>query len=336
MQGVERMDNYEKMSENEQLKFLANLANMYYEHNMTQSEIAEKMSTSRFKIAKFLQEARDRHVVEIKINQPKERSIEIENLLLKNFNLSRVIVLNNNTMSHHETLHDLGKLGAEYIDSIITEDSVVGILWGKTIANAIKHLNPKIKIPITAVQVLGAAAKDDPTVDSPELIRKFANTYGGKYKYLYAPLYIENDIARKSILQEPVFNDTLFLASKCDIVLTGIGTIDALFSSTLWSNYLGQNKNFYVNSQKSIGCIYARLYDINGDLVDIDINSKVIGADLSTLNQAKYRIGIAAGKYKAQAILGALRGNYVNVLITDDSTASKILALAGIPLDTNL
>jgi len=336
VQGVETMDGYEKMNETEQLKFLANLANMYYEQNMTQSEIAEKMSTSRFKVAKFLQEARDKNVVEIIINQPMERSREIENLLLQHFNLSDVIVLNNNTMSYDDTVHALGKLGAEYIDSIITESSVVGILWGKTISSVIKQMNPKNKIPITAVQVLGAAAKDNPTVDSPELIRKFANIYGGKYKYLYAPLYIENDIARKSILQEPVFSDTLFLASKCDIVLTGIGTIDALFSSTLWSNYLGENKNFYVNSHKSIGCIYARLYDINGDLVDIDINSKVIGADLNTINQVKYKIGVAGGKYKAQAILGALRGNYVNVLITDDSTASKVLALAGIPLDSSL
>ncbi|WP_331722004.1 sugar-binding transcriptional regulator [Alkalithermobacter paradoxus] len=321
------------MSDAEKLKFLAKLADMYYEGNMTQSEIANHFSTTRFKISKLLQEARDRNVVEIIINQPNERSTEIEDLLMKHFKLTHAIVLNNHTMSHDETIHYLGKLGAEYIDSIITENSIVGILWGKTIFNVIKHLHPKNKKSITAVQVLGAAAKDNPLIDSHELIRNFANAYGGRYKYLYAPLYIDNDYVRTALLQEPVINDTLFLASKCDVILTGIGTIDAVFASTLWSNYLVENKNFYINSKKSVGCIYARLFDINGEEVDIDINKKIIGTDLSAIRQAKYTIGVASGKYKAESILGALRGKYINVLISDASTASKVLALADIDID---
>ncbi|SNS59561.1 DNA-binding transcriptional regulator LsrR, DeoR family [Anaerovirgula multivorans] len=324
------MDHYEKMNETQKLKFLANLANMYYEGNMTQVEIANQLSTTRFKVSKLLQEAKDKNVVEIIINQPNERSLEIENSLVKHFQLTNAVVLNNHTMSHDETIHSLGKLGAEYVDDIITENSIVGILWGKTIFNVIKHINPKNKKPITAVQVLGAAAKDNPLIDSPELIRNFANAYGGKYKYLYAPLYIDNDYARRALLQEPVINDTLFLASKCDIILTGIGTVDAVFASTLWSNYLIENKNFYINSKKSAGCIYARLFDINGEEVDIDINKKIIGTDLNTLRQVKYTVGVASGKYKAESILGALKGKYINVLITDASTASKVLALADI------
>lgn len=324
------MDQYEKMNETEKLKFLSNLANMYYEQNMTQSEIAEQLSTTRFKISKLLQEARDKNVVEIIINSPNERSQQVEQLLIDQFKLENAIVLNNHMMSHDQTIHALGKLGAEYIDTIITEDSIVGILWGKTLFNVIHQINPQNKKSITAVQVLGAAAKDNPLVDSPELIRRFANIYGGKYKYLYAPLYIDNDFARKSLMHEPVINDTLFLANRCDILLTGIGTVEAVFSSSLWSSYLIKNKSFDTHSQKSVGCIYARLFDINGKEVDIDINRKIIGLDLNAVHQIRYRVGIAAGKFKAEAILGALRGGHVNVLITDDSTASKVLTLAGL------
>ncbi len=324
------MDQYEKMNDNEKLKFLSNLANMYYEQNLTQSEIADQLSTSRFKISKLLQEARDRNVVEIIINHPKERSTQMEQLLMENFKLKNAIVLNNQMMSHDQTIYALGKLGAEYVDSIITEDSIVGVLWGKTLYNLINQLKPQNKKAITAVQVLGAAAKDNPLVDSPELIRRFAKVYGGKYKYLYAPLYIDNDFARKSLMHEPVINDTLFLANRCDIVLAGIGTIDAVFSSSLWSGYLVKNKSFDTNSQRAAGCIYARLYDIDGNELDIDINKKIVGLDSNTFPQIKYRVGIASGKYKAEAILGALRGEHVNVLITDDSTASKVLTMAGL------
>ncbi|ABR49368.1 transcriptional regulator, DeoR family [Alkaliphilus metalliredigens QYMF] len=321
------MDQYEKLNETEKKAFLAKLAHMYYELNMTQVEIAASLSTTRFKVSKLLQEARTQNVVEIIINRPNERLQEIEALLTEQFNLKAAIVLDTHVIPYDETIPTLGKLGATYLESIITDHSVIGVLWGKTIFNVIKHIKPQKKIPITAVQVLGAAAMDNPSVDSPELIQSLATIYGGKYKQLYAPLYIDNDYARKALLQEPVINDTLFLASKADVVLTGVGTVDAVFSSTLWTNYLTKNKHHDLISHKAVGCIYARLYDINGMSIDVDINEKVIGLDLNTFRQAKYTIGVASGTYKAEAILGALRGGFINVLITDDTTALKVLSL---------
>ena len=328
------MYEYEKMNEIQKLNFLAQLSNMYYELNMTQSEIANKFSTSRFKISKLLQEARDKNVVEITINNPHTRVNELENLLKDNFNLKHTIVLDNKSLPLEETLSSLAKLGAEYLDSIITENSIVGILWGKTISNVVKRLKPKRKLPITVVQVMGAAAKDDPLIDAPELIRKFANPYGGKYKYLYAPLYIDNDYARKALMQEPVINDTLFFANKADIILTGIGTVDAVFASTLWSKYVSASHHSGdLISSKAVGCAFARLYDNSGQEAVNDVNSKIVGIDLNTIRSANYVIGVAAGKFKAEAILGALRGNYINVLITDDDTALKVLSLAQIDVN---
>lgn len=60
------------------------------------------------------------------------------------------------------------------------------------------------------------------------------------------------------------------------------------------------------------------------------MNSKIVGIDLEAIHAANYVIGVAAGKFKAEAILGALRGKYINVLITDDDTALKVLSLAQI------
>jgi len=40
------------------------------------------------------------------------------------------------------------------------------------------------------------------------------------------------------------------------------------------------------------------------------------------------RLGVAGGDGKAEAILGALRSKYVNVLVIDSTTARKVLDLA--------
>ncbi|QXE21170.1 DNA-binding transcriptional regulator [Clostridium sp. 001] len=324
------MDEFEKINETERLNFLAEISDMYYELNMTQSEIAAKLSTTRFKVSKLLQEARDKHVVEITISKPHSRVPKLENVLKENFDLKDALVLDNKVFAYEETLNTLGKLGAQYVDNLISENSIIGVLWGKTLLNLIKNLKPKKKLPITAVQIVGAAAKDVTIVDSQELMRNLANTYGGKCKYLYAPLYIDNDYARKALMREPVLSDTLFLANKSDIILTGIGTTDAMFSSSLWANYLERVKQYSLDDLKAVGCIYGRVYNELGEEIDIDINQKVIGIDTSSIRRVNHVIGIAAGKFKAKAILGALRGKYINTLITDDATASKILSLAKI------
>ncbi|WP_406543034.1 sugar-binding transcriptional regulator [Clostridium ljungdahlii] len=324
------IDEFEKINEAERLNFLAELSDMYYELNMTQSEIANKLSTTRFKVSKLLQEARDKHVVEITINKPHSRVPKLENILKENFDLKDALVLDNKMLAYEETLSTLGKLGAQYVDDLISENSIVGVLWGKTLLNLIKNLKPKKKLPITTVQMVGSAAKDNTIVDSQELMRRMAKIYGGKCKYLYAPLYVDNDYARKALMHEPVLSDTIFFANKSDIILTGVGTTDAMFSSSLWANYLERVKQYYLDDLKAVGCIYGHVYNDLGEEVDIDINQKVIGIDTSAIRQANHVIGIAAGKFKAKAILGAIRGKYINTLITDDATASKILSLAKI------
>jgi DNA-binding transcriptional regulator LsrR (DeoR family) len=51
----------------------------------------------------------------------------------------------------------------------------------------------------------------------------------------------------------------------------------------------------------------------------------VIGITLEQLKQTRRVVGIAGGPEKSPAILGALRGKLINVLITDSLTAEKLL-----------
>ncbi|MFC2500111.1 MAG: sugar-binding domain-containing protein [Selenomonas noxia] len=48
-------------------------------------------------------------------------------------------------------------------------------------------------------------------------------------------------------------------------------------------------------------------------------------AELERLRSLRCSIGMAASREKVPAILGALRGRYINVLITDEETAKILL-----------
>ena len=61
------------MTVQEKWSILATVANLYYNSEMTQNEIADRMYTSRSKISRMLKEARELGIVEISIKEPWER-----------------------------------------------------------------------------------------------------------------------------------------------------------------------------------------------------------------------------------------------------------------------
>ena len=75
------------------------------------------------------------------------------------------------------------------------------------------------------------------------------------------------------------------------------------------------------------GDICAQHYSLTGQWLDIEINRRAVGITLDALAGIDRVIGVAGSSQKGAAILGALRGRYINVLITDDQAAQKILAL---------
>ena len=56
-----------------------------------------------------------------------------------------------------------------------------------------------------------------------------------------------------------------------------------------------------------------------------ELDDRTIGLNLDQIRKIKHKICIAIGQEKVAAILGALRGQLVNVLFTDENTAASLL-----------
>ncbi|END4446753.1 TPA: sugar-binding transcriptional regulator, partial [Escherichia coli] len=52
---------------------------------------------------------------------------------------------------------------------------------------------------------------------------------------------------------------------------------------------------------------------------------KTLSIEMNKLKQARYSIGIAMSEEKYSGIVGALRGKYINCLVTNSSTAELLL-----------
>ena len=203
----------------ERIDLLAQVASLYYEDGLTQAEIARQVDASRSTISRLLQEAREAGIVEITIHYPWKTDPKLEKRLEERFQLRKALVLAARGRVYSEVLRGLGVLAARYIDRALTQDSTLGISWGTAVHSTAQALRPKRRLPITVVQMIGAVGIGDPLIDGPDLARLMADIYRGEYRYLHAPLVVENGQVRQGLLQEPRIQETLSLARKVDIAL---------------------------------------------------------------------------------------------------------------------
>jgi lsr operon transcriptional repressor len=79
----------------------------------------------------------------------------------------------------------------------------------------------------------------------------------------------------------------------------------------------------------AVGDILCQFYDECGEPLDLPLHDRVIGVKLAALSRAEKVVAAAGGTHKAQAIHAALRGKFVGILITDETTAAGLIEIKG-------
>ena len=320
---------------------LVQAAQLYYEQGLTQADIGRHLSISRSTVSRLLQDARDSGIVRIIISYPWKRDAELEAQLCAQFALREVRVLSaeegpdgqaggelgGETEGEAITYDGIGALAATYLDEFVRPAMTMGVSYGRSIASTIRHLNPIRSVDMTFVQILGALNSGNPLIEGPDLVRQIAAKYEAAYKYLYVPMIVENTRTRDLLLQELSVQSTLLSGRNADAVILGIGAHVADASGLIWTGYLNHKELSFLQARGAVGHMCAQHYDAQGNVLDVEFNQRVISIGIQALRNIDTVIAVAGTKEKAMAILGALRGQYLDVLITDAAAAQEVLRL---------
>jgi len=308
-------------------KLLMQVATMYYAQQLTQSEIGRQLKTSRSTVSRLLQEARDKGIVKITIEYPWERDKALEDTLQQTFGLHDVRVLTTYNQSLEEIRNGRGLMAAEYLNQIVHDDMIITVSYGRSIASMVSQLQPTHPVNMSVVQMIGSLGTDNPLLDGPDLVRDLAQAYGAQHRYLHAPLLVEDYRTRDLLLQESSVQETLSLAKRANVAILGVGALESNSSGLIWTGYLNPKDIIWLQNKGGVGHMCAQHFDINGQLLDVDFNRRAIGIGIEALRGIDLVMAIAGSEEKAKAILGAIRGNYIDILITDDQAAQRILEL---------
>ena len=316
---------------NERDDLLAMVASLYYKLNQGQGEIAQRLGVSTSKVSRLLKEAWERGIIEVQIRMPIPRNFSLENALVARFELRDALVIEATADADDAGLvAAAGQLAAVYLQRIIpdlTAGSSIGVAWGTGVHATVNALPNNVGRQLDVVQLMGGVGAL--VVDGPDLARIVAVKLGGRHYDLHAPVLVERPDVRDVFLSEPTVRDAIRRARAVKIAITGIGSVDERDSSFLRAGLLTRVDLAELRNLGAVGEMVGRFFNSEGRTDALELNRRVIGIELQDLPQIPTVIAVARGLSKAPAILGALNGHYLNVLVTDDVTARSILAQAG-------
>ena len=305
---------------------LVRASELYYEQGLNQNEIAKILSISRPTVSRLLDEAKETGVVEIIVHSPIRKDPELSFALRNTFHLKDAVVISG-VYDYPKALRRCCEAASQFFNTIMENNKTVGISWGSAPQHLCEVMDKREYYNVNVVQMVGCLGTGNPNVDGIELALRLSRRLGGTYSNIYAPIYVGNEVVYSYLVSEPQIAATLEKANHVDIILTGIGSLDE--STTLQqAGYFTDRDRMELIGRGAVGHLLARPYDAQGR--EVQMNGRyVIGAPLSALCNAHWSIGISAAAFKAQAVLGAIRGGYINVLVADQELARALLRLAG-------
>jgi DNA-binding transcriptional regulator LsrR (DeoR family) len=78
----------------------------------------------------------------------------------------------------------------------------------------------------------------------------------------------------------------------------------------------------------AVGQMAGRFYGENGAQLDLSLNRRIISVNLADIRRVATKLIVAEGAVKAQALLAAINGGLVDVLVVDPLLADAVAQLA--------
>lgn len=307
------------------LEFLAEIASLYYEESLSQGEIAARTGYSRSMVSRFLTEARQEGLVEIKIHHPISRRLDLERELQESLGLGQARVVVSGELRSSQALRRLGSMAARIIEERIEDNLTIGVSWGTALYEAVNALRPNAHNGVHVVQMIGSLGTPDPMIDGPELARQLARTLAGRYTTLPVPLFVDSPATRQFLMNESQVQRVVEQFRAIQLAIVGVGTIVPGQASLLRAGYLTISQLEELRQAGTVGDVCAIHFDLEGKLIDISLTQRIVGIGAEILAAIPTKIGIAGGDSKVSAIIGATRAGFINNLVTDEMTATSIL-----------
>lgn len=303
-------------------------ARLYYLQKCSQAEVARLLGTSRSNVSRMLTEAERLGIVEIRVNDPGGRVRELEQELSEVFGLTHVRVARGGPGNLTDVQGKVGAQAAGLLREELKDGMRIALSWGHALQAMVYAVTGEAeRHNVSLVQLVGGLSAISNEISGQELIRELAVRLGASYRFLLAPATLESAQSRASLMAEPSVIEALEAARRADMAFVGIGTPSHGSSSAIVASLRltpSEAKQFW--DAEPVGDVAARYYDAFGRPVRGAVEDRILAVSLEDLAQIPNVVGLAHGRAKATAALGALRGRIIDSLVCDEALARSVLS----------
>jgi deoxyribonucleoside regulator len=320
------------------LRQMVRCVQLYYRAQRHQNEIARELGLSSSKVSRLLKRAFAEGVVRVEVELPKLPRLEAA--LVERFRLRDAVVIP--LGEARDLKEDLGTAGARYFERVAADGARVGLSCGFTLYHLIRALRERRFRDLELYPLSGESTLQLVDLFPNTLVGMMAAKYRPHVRAYALPVQVLGSFAaaqreRRRLLQKGEVRRIYEAAGNVDVALVGIGMIgEATAGFCSLAAFYGVSVR-RLRALGVVGEINYHPFDRDGALIDRrelrPLTQRVLAVPPSRLRDLSARYGklviaVAGGGDKHEAILGAMRGRFANVLVTDQETAEVLLAAA--------
>jgi DNA-binding transcriptional regulator LsrR (DeoR family) len=306
----------------ERLRALLVVARLYHIHGVRQREIATRLDMSQARVSRALRQAEALGIVRTVVAVPDGLHPHLEDALERSYGLTEAHVVDTSEQDT-DLPRALGEAAASHLGEAAAAGEVLGFTsWSRTLQEMAFALEA---LPRTGtrhvVEMLGDLGSPMFQHAAARSTQAMATALGAEPVFLRTPGVAATPELRNAALGDPYVQRALRLLDHVDVAFVGVGPADVHSQLRAGDGYFSPRQLADVRAAGAAGQLNQRFLDAAGASLATSLDDLVVGCTLEQIRTATRRVVVAGGPEKHRPIAAALKGGWIDVLVTDVATA---------------
>ncbi|EYD78188.1 Transcriptional regulator of mannitol utilization, DeoR family protein [Rubellimicrobium mesophilum DSM 19309] len=297
---------------------------LYYVAGNTQDEIAQKLGVSRQTAQRLVAMAVAEKLVKVRLDHPIGHCMDLAAELTDRFGL-RIAEVVPSDPGAPDLLAGVASAAAALLERTLRhpEPQIIALGTGRALKATVEAL-PRMDCPQhRIVSRLGNMMANGQATAYNAVVR-MADRVGAPHYPCPLPVLVKDPQELGLLHAQEAVRHTLALCAEADLTLVGIGQMNSR-APLFVDGFVSQAELEALVRAGAAGEITSWVFDGQGQLIHGSFNARVASAPLSRAGEKPF-VAVAVGEAKVAAIRAALAGCLVNGLVTNEATASSLLA----------
>ena len=307
------------ISKDQKIKRMIEVAQLYYEEDKSQNEIAKELGISRPLVSVILSEAKDRGIVKVTINDIRFSAEQIAERIKNIYKISEITIVPDEE-NDGLTNAKVAEIAFNQYFSKANDGKRAGIGWGNMIGRMADYaatLDNAVFTNGAVFPLAGGLKSMTRDYHLNELVRIFSLKTGREPYFLYAPALhdtpIEYELAKNTEAYASIREEWDYMEQAL-VSISNYPSFPDLGVRPLYGNALME--------KKVVGWMLAHYFDSYGRIIspaaEATLQASVKQLKLTDLT------AVCSNQIKPQCVVGALRTGIIDRLIIPLSLAEKV------------